>query len=151
MGTAELLASPASQVALAQLRLEVRAFLGDELARGGFTRALADRGWVGLPRRYGGCGLSSVHRHVVVEELVAAGAPVAVRWAADRQIGPSLLRFGTEAQRERFLPGIARGEFFFAIGMSEPDSGSDLRPSTAAAKAEPGRLAGAVKRATCSI
>jgi alkylation response protein AidB-like acyl-CoA dehydrogenase len=146
----------------------VRAFLGDELARGGFvprcdgwhagwderfTRALADRGWVGmtLPRRYGGCELSSVHRHVVVEELVAAGAPVAVRWAADRQIGPSLLRFGTEAQRERFLPGIARGEFFFAIGMSEPDSGSDLRPSTAAAKAEPGRLAGAVKRATCSI
>ena len=45
---------------------------------------------------------------------------------ADRQSGPLLLRFGTEAQRERFLPRIARGELAFAIGMSEPDSGSDL-------------------------
>ena len=152
MGTAELLASPASQVPLAQLRLEVRAFLGDELARGGFvprcdgwhagwderfTRALADRGWVGmtLPRRYGGSGLSSVHRYVVVEELLAAGAPVAAHWAADRQMGPSLLRFGTEEQRERFLPRIARGEFFFAIGMSEPDSGSDL--ASVRTRAEP--------------
>jgi acyl-CoA dehydrogenase len=152
MGTAELLASPASQVALAQLRLEVRAFLGDELARGGFvprcdgwhagwderfTRALADQGWVGmtLPRRYGGSGLSSVHRYVVVEELLAAGAPVAAHWAADRQMGPSLLRFGTEEQRERFLPRIARGEFFFAIGMSEPDSGSDL--ASVRTRAEP--------------
>ena len=152
MGTAELLASPASQVTLAQLRLEVRAFLGDELARGGFvprcdgwhagwderfTRALADRGWVGmtLPRRYGGSGLSSVHRYFVVEELLAAGAPVAAHWASDRQMGPSLLRFGTEEQRERFLPRIARGEFFFAIGMSEPDSGSDL--ASVRTRAEP--------------
>src|SRR5206468_7396692 len=44
----------------------------------------------------------------------------------DRQIGPNLLRFGTEAQKQRYLPAIARGEYFFCIGMSEPDTGSDL-------------------------
>src|SRR5258708_4017325 len=140
MGAAEPLTSDA---VLAELRLEVRAFLADELDRGGFvprcdgwhagwderfTRALADRGWIGmtLPRRYGGVALFPVHRYVVVEELLAAGAPVAAHWAADRQMGPCLLRFGTEEQRTRFLPPIARGEFFFAIGMSEPDAGSDL-------------------------
>jgi len=51
---------------------------------------------------------------------------VSAHWVADRQSGPLLLRFGTEAQRQRFLPAIARGELAFAIGMSEPDSGSDL-------------------------
>jgi alkylation response protein AidB-like acyl-CoA dehydrogenase len=58
--------------------------------------------------------------------MLAAGAPVSAHWIADRQSGPLLLRFGTEAQRERFLPRITRGELSFAIGMSEPDSGSDL-------------------------
>ena len=58
--------------------------------------------------------------------MLAAGAPVSAHWVADRQSGPLLLRFGTEAQRQRFLPRIARGELAFAIGMSEPDSGSDL-------------------------
>lgn len=65
-------------------------------------------------------------RYVVTEELLAAGAPVAAHWVADRQIGPSLLRYGSEVQRQRFLPGIVRGEMYFSIGMSEPDSGSDL-------------------------
>ena len=59
-------------------------------------------------------------------ETLAAGAPVSAHWVADRQSGPLLLRFGTEEQRQRFLPRIARGELAFAIGMSEPDSGSDL-------------------------
>jgi acyl-CoA dehydrogenase len=93
-----------------------------------FTRLLADHGWVGMtvPREYGGPGRSAVERHVVAEELLAAGAPVAAHWAADRQMSQSLLRFGTADQRERFLPAIVRGECYFAIGMSEPDSGSDL-------------------------
>jgi acyl-CoA dehydrogenase len=60
------------------------------------------------------------------EELLAAGAPVGSHWIADRQSAPLLLRYGTEEQRLAFLPGIARGEIFFCIGMSEPDSGSDL-------------------------
>jgi alkylation response protein AidB-like acyl-CoA dehydrogenase len=61
-----------------------------------------------------------------MEELLAAGAPVAAHWIADRQTVPLLLRRGTEEQRQRFLPAIAAGECFFAIGMSEPDTGSDL-------------------------
>jgi acyl-CoA dehydrogenase len=93
-----------------------------------FSRRLAARGWIGMtwPRRYGGQERSYLERSAVLEELLAAGAPVAAHWIADRQTGPLLLRYGTEPQRERFLPAIARGECFFAIGMSEPDSGSDL-------------------------
>jgi alkylation response protein AidB-like acyl-CoA dehydrogenase len=93
-----------------------------------FTRRLADRGWIGMtiPTEYGGHGRSHVERFVVTEELLAAGAPVAAHWVADRQIAPSLLRFGTEEQKQQYLPAITRGECFFGIGMSEPDSGSDL-------------------------
>jgi alkylation response protein AidB-like acyl-CoA dehydrogenase len=62
----------------------------------------------------------------VVEELLAAGAPVAAHWIADRQSGPLIQRCGTESQRRFFLPKICRGEAFFCIGMSEPNAGSDL-------------------------
>jgi len=124
------------------LRAEVREFLRAELhehtpaqrARswGGFdrefSRKMGARGWIGMtwPTRYGGHERSALERYVVLEETLAAGAPVSAHWVADRQSGPLLLRFGTEAQRQRFLPAIARGELAFAIGMSEPDSGSDL-------------------------
>ena len=125
------------------LRAQVREFLAAEQAAGAwsprvdvwltgwderFSRELARRGWIGMtiPVEYGGHGASALDRYVVTEELLAAGAPVAAHWVADRQIGPSLLRHGTEAQRRRFLPGIAAGEVYFGIGMSEPDSGSDL-------------------------
>jgi alkylation response protein AidB-like acyl-CoA dehydrogenase len=67
-----------------------------------------------------------VERFVVIEELLAAGAPVGAHWIADRQTAPTLLAFGTEAQRRRFLPAICAGRCFFSIGMSEPDAGSDL-------------------------
>jgi len=93
-----------------------------------FSRALGARGWIGLtwPRRYGGAERSALERYVLLEELLAAGAPVGAHWIADRQSGPALLRYGSEAQRERFLPAIARGECYFCIGMSEPGAGSDL-------------------------
>jgi len=93
-----------------------------------FSKKVGARGWIGLtwPKKYGGHERSALERYVVLEEMLAAGAPVSAHWVADRQSGPLLLRFGTEEQRERFLPGIARGELAFAIGMSEPDSGSDL-------------------------
>lgn len=93
-----------------------------------FSRALAARGWVGLtvPERYGGAGLDPYCRFVLVEELLAAGAPVAAHWIGDRQSAPLILRYGTEAQRQTFLPRICSGELFFCIGMSEPNSGSDL-------------------------
>ncbi|MDB6000443.1 MAG: acyl-CoA dehydrogenase [Rhizobacter sp.] len=124
------------------LRGEVRAFLKDALADlpradralswmgfdAAFTKALAERGWIGMtwPKRYGGGEQTAFARYVLVEELLAAGAPVLAHWTADRQSGPLILGFGTEAQKERFLPPITRGDSFFCIGMSEPDSGSDL-------------------------
>ena len=74
--------------------------------------------------------------------MLAAGAPVSAHWVADRQSGPLLLRFGTEEQRQRFLPRIARGELAFAIGMSEPDSGSDLASIRTRAEQVAGRLQG---------
>jgi alkylation response protein AidB-like acyl-CoA dehydrogenase len=140
---------------LDELRAEVRRFLAEELAAGRFSprvnswmdghdpefsRRLGDRGWIGMtwPARYGGGDRRALERHAVTEELLAAGAPVAAHWFADRQIGPQLLAFGTEEQRIRFLPGIAAGTSFFAIGMSEPDSGSDLASIRTAAEAVSG-------------
>jgi alkylation response protein AidB-like acyl-CoA dehydrogenase len=93
-----------------------------------FSKALGARGWLGMtwPRKYGGHEKSYAERYIVIEELLAAGAPVGAHWVADRQSGPLLLRFGTEEQRAKLLPAMARGEVFFCIGMSEPGSGSDL-------------------------
>jgi alkylation response protein AidB-like acyl-CoA dehydrogenase len=126
----------------AALREEVRTFLATELrdlpARrraytwmgwdAAFTRRVAARGWIGLtwPKRYGGGERTALERWVVLEEMLAAGAPVAAHWIGDRQSGPLLLRYGTEAQRAAILPRICRGEAYFCIGMSEPDAGSDL-------------------------
>jgi Acyl-CoA dehydrogenase, N-terminal domain/Acyl-CoA dehydrogenase, middle domain/Acyl-CoA dehydrogenase, C-terminal domain len=133
---------PATEPAEAALRREVRAFLAEKLTHrtpreraqswngydAAFSRELGRRGWIGMswPKHYGGHERSALERYVVMEEMLAAGAPVAAHWMADRQSGPLLLRFGTEEQRQTFLPRIARGECFFCIGMSEPDSGSDL-------------------------
>ena len=115
------------QTALKGLPAETRArsWMGFDAA---FSRALAARGWVGvtLPREYGGAELSPFARFVLVEELLAAGAPVAAHWIADRQSGPLINRFGNAAQKAFYLPQICRGEAFFCIGMSEPNSGSDL-------------------------
>lgn len=93
-----------------------------------FSRDLGARGWIGMSisPEYGGPGRSSVERLIVVEELLTRGAPVSYHWVADRQSGPSIQRFGTEEQKHQLLPGITKGELSFSIGMSEPDSGSDL-------------------------
>ena len=93
-----------------------------------FSRALGQRGWIGLtiPREYGGGGMDAFARFVLIEELLAVGAPVAAHWFGDRQSAPLLLRYGTEEQRRFFLPRICRGDVFFCIGMSEPGAGSDL-------------------------
>jgi len=124
------------------LRQDVRAFLdvqlqgmpADRRARSwmgfdaAFSQAMARQGWVGvtLPKAYGGAGLDPFCRFVLVEELLARGAPVSAHWIADRQSGPLINKFGTEAQRAFYLPKICAAQAFFCIGMSEPQSGSDL-------------------------
>ncbi|MBW3667835.1 MAG: acyl-CoA dehydrogenase family protein [Actinobacteria bacterium] len=93
-----------------------------------FALELGARGWLGMtwPVEHGGHGRSPLERFVVYEALLETGAPMAASWFADRQIGPTLLAFGTEEQRRRFLPDIARGSGSWCIGMSEPDAGSDV-------------------------
>ena len=124
------------------LRTEIRAFLEETLPtiEGGeryktwssfspeFSRKLGARGWIGVtwPKKYGGSEKSFLHRFVITEELLGNGAPAGSHWAADRQSGPSILRFGTEEIKQSILPRIAKGECYFTIGMSEPDAGSDL-------------------------
>ncbi|WP_321857690.1 acyl-CoA dehydrogenase family protein [Paraburkholderia tropica] len=124
------------------LRAEVRDFLAEAMrdipeqvrARNwsgsdpAFSRKLGERGWIGMrwPKRYGGHERDALARYVVLEELLAAGAPVNFHWVADRQSGPLLLRLASEATKLDILPRVARGELRFCIGMSEPDSGSDL-------------------------
>ena len=134
------------------LRAEVKAFLGSALepspphvrarswmgfdAR--FSQKLAARGWVGvtLPAKYGGANLDAFSRYVLVEELLAAGAPVSAHWIADRQSGPLILKFGTDAQKDYYLPRICQAQAFFCIGMSEPNAGSDL--ASVSTRAQPG-------------
>jgi alkylation response protein AidB-like acyl-CoA dehydrogenase len=102
-----------------------------------FSRALGKAGFLGLtlPTEYGGGGLGPFARYVVVEELLSVGAPVAAHWIGDRQSAPLILNYGTEAQRQRYIPPICRGEIFFCIGMSEPGAGSDL--ASVRTRAEP--------------
>ena len=93
-----------------------------------FSRRAGAAGFIGVtwPKAYGGQGQSSLVRYVITEEMLAAGAPCYAHWVADRQSGPQILRNGSERARRELLPRICRGECYFGIGMSEPDSGSDL-------------------------
>ncbi|WP_374724542.1 acyl-CoA dehydrogenase family protein [Calidifontibacillus erzurumensis] len=137
-------------------RLEVRNFLQEHVEKGTFTpkcdswlsgadpafsKLIGEQGWIGMtwPKKYGGHERSTIDRYILTEEFLAIGAPVAAHWFADRQTGPLLLRYGTEEQKQFFLPKIAKGECYFAIGLSEPNSGSDLASvKTRAEKVEGG-------------
>lgn len=121
-----------------KLRLQVREFIESELSSHAtesdshrylpnsdfnageslqFSRKLGLQGWIGMtwPKEYGGGERSFLERYVVTEELLAAGAPVGAHWIADRQSGPLFLKFGSEQQRQEYLPRIARGECFFPL------------------------------------
>ena len=93
-----------------------------------FSKELAKHGWIGMtwPTEHGGGGRPAIDRLIVAEEMISAGAPIAASWFADRQMGPALISYGTEEQRQRFLPDMLRGETTWCIGMSEPNAGSDL-------------------------
>jgi len=144
-------------------RKEVRAFLESERSNGSFqthadswmsgysyefSKKLGEKGWIGMtwPKAYGGQERSAIDRYIVTEELLAIGAPVAAHWFADRQSGPLFLKFGTEEQKNFFLPKIAKGECYFSIGLSEPNSGSDLASiKTRAEKVEGGWILNGMK------
>ncbi|MEO6955844.1 MAG: acyl-CoA dehydrogenase family protein [Antricoccus sp.] len=144
-----------------QLRADVREFLAAELPPGfrpglgmgagsdrEFSKKLAARGWLGMavPKEYGGQARTAVDRFIVTEELLSAGAPLNAHFVADRQTAPTIMKFGTEEQRRYFVPKITAGELSFSLGMSEPDSGSDLSSvRTAATKVEGGWLINGTK------
>ncbi len=126
-----------------EFRREVRDFLEEEIKEGKFetrcdgwvqgfskefTLKLANKGWIGLtwPKECGGQGRSQVDRFILTEEILRYGAPAALHWSADRQIGGAILKYGTEEQKRELLPKILRGEVCIGLGMSEPEAGSDL-------------------------
>ncbi len=145
------------------LRADVRAFLAEESAAGtfdpnrpghgdshskDFSRRIGAKGWIGMtwPRKYGGHERSFLERYVVTEEFRVANAPVRLHFVADRQSGPILIRYAPEHVKLDILPRICRGELCFAIGMSEPGSGSDLfAAKTKAAKTTGGWLINGTK------
>lgn len=144
-------------------RLEVRTFLKEQRDSGSFrthadswlsgyssefSKKIGEKGWIGMtwPKEFGGQERSAIDRYIVTEELLAIGAPVASHWFADRQSGPLFLKFGTEEQKNFFLPKITKGECYFSIGLSEPNSGSDLASiKTKAEKVEGGWLINGMK------
>ena len=101
---------------------------GDEAFSPQFSRRLSERGWMGLnwPPEYGGLGKGAIERFILNEELVTHDAPIGYHFVGERQVGPSLMRHGTEEQKRELLPKIARSEVSFCLGLSEPEAGSDL-------------------------
>lgn len=128
-----------------EFRQTVRDFVKAELAAGTFSvgskglvgqssiefsRKMAEKGWIGLtwPSSYGGQGRGYVDKMIMLEELFRVQAPVGYHFLADRQVGPSIMKFGTDWQKEYFLPRIIGAEegLMFCLLFSEPDAGSDL-------------------------
>lgn len=89
---------------------------------------MAEKGWTvpNWPKEYGGAGLSSEEHLVLLQEMQAIGARAPLAGMGISMIGPTLLEYGTEDQKERHLPRIARGEVAWCQGYSEPGAGSDL-------------------------
>ena len=93
-----------------------------------FAKVMAAEGWIGMgwPVEHGGHARPPIERVIVAEEMIGAGAPIAAMWFADRQMGPTLIAYGTADQQAEYLPKMLAGETTWCIGMSEPDAGSDL-------------------------
>jgi hypothetical protein len=124
---------------VAALRAEIRGFLAQHQAKLGqpncwvvgdpvFSAALGAAGFLGmtLPHEVGGHAQHPLERYVVIEELLAAGAPVGAHWIADRQTAPLIWRYGSAEAKAAYLPGMCAGELYACIGLSEPGAGSDL-------------------------
>ncbi|OWU84910.1 acyl-CoA dehydrogenase [Oceanicola sp. 22II-s10i] len=132
------------------LRQEVRAFIAEQVDKGvydpnasehdiesmkAFAKAVSAKGWIGMawPKEYGGQERSFLERYVVSEEMLVHRAPTRKYFVADRQSGPTLIRYASENIKRQVLPKIIAGEAMFCIGMSEPNSGSDLFAANAKA------------------
>jgi alkylation response protein AidB-like acyl-CoA dehydrogenase len=129
-----------------QFRVEIRGWLQDNLPAGwgeaGFemspeeraawhaewTKKLFDGGWIcaSWPKEYGGKGLTTMQQVVLNEEFARVGAPLRADFFGDTLVGPTILQWGTEQQKQFFLPKILKGEIAWCQGFSEPDAGSDL-------------------------
>lgn len=126
-------------------RQEVRDFVMAELAAGSFevsskglvatsdidfSRKMAAKGWIGFtwPKSYGGREGGYVNKMIMLEELYKVQAPIGYHFLADRQVGPAIIKFGSDWQKKTFLPGIinAKEGMMFCLLFSEPDAGSDL-------------------------
>ena len=92
-----------------------------------WQRILAERGWgaPGWPQAHGGCGWSAIQRNIFDEECFTAGAPRQMPFGLS-MIAPVLMKYGTQAQKDRFLPRIVSMEDWWCQGYSEPGAGSDL-------------------------
>ncbi len=95
-----------------------------------FSQKMGQRGWIGMtwPKEYGGQGRTYVEKAILMEELLKVQAPIGYHFMADRQVGPSLIHFGSAWQKEYFLPKIVKAEpgISFCLLFSEPNAGSDL-------------------------
>lgn len=108
-----------------ELRQELRGAEGTDTSHK-LVRQMGKDGWlaVGWPKEFGGQGYGPTEQLIFFEEANIAGAPLP--FVTISTVGPSLMTYGTDEQKEFFLPGIAAGEIHFAIGYSEPGAGSDL-------------------------
>ena len=128
-----------------EFRQEVRDFLDAELEAGAFSVTsdnlmgaasrdfslkMAKRGWIGLawPKQYGGQGRTHVDKMIMMEEFFRVKAPIGYHFMADRQVGPALMKFGSDWQKDYFLPKIVSADTgaSFCLLFSEPNAGSDL-------------------------
>src|SRR5579863_6469362 len=93
-----------------------------------WTQRLREGGWIcaSWPKEYGGRGLSTIEAVVLNEEIARVNAPMRADFFGDTRVGPTILTWGTEEQKQFFLPKILSGEISWCQGFSEPDAGSDL-------------------------
>ena len=113
-----------------EFRSELNESEGGELFRGAlekqFWRKVAERGWLASnwPKEFGGLEKTAIEQLILLRELTSAGAPPLTLTITS--IAPTIMRFGSDENKETWIPKIAAGDVEFALGYSEPDAGSDL-------------------------